>query len=71
MTNYYRINVSHNGKYLFATEDGSGGSGLTWEEEAKKVFKLFQEKFPKFEGYEINVTYWEGRGYHMNWEEEV
>lgn len=58
MQDYYRINVSLNGKYLFATEQG----GITWEADAKKVVELFKEKFPESEGYKISVTKWEGRG---------
>lgn len=63
MQDYYRINVSQNGRYLFATEQG----GLTWIDDAKKVTELFKEKFPESEGYKIDVTKWEGRGKHMEW----
>lgn len=63
MQNYYRINVSKNGRYLFATEQG----GLTWEGDAKKVTELLKEKFPKSEGYEVSVTYWDCRGKILEW----
>ena len=63
MQDYYRINVSRNGRYVFATEQG----GITYEEDAIKVFELFKEKFPESEGYKIDVTKWEGRGKHMEW----
>ena len=63
MIDYYRINVSKNGRYLFATEQG----GITYEEDARKVTELFKEKFPESEGYNIHVTKWEGRGKHMDW----
>ena len=52
MTDYYRINVAKNGKYLFATEQ----DGITFENEAKKIVELFKEKFPENEGYKISVT---------------
>ena len=65
MVNYYRINVSHNGKYLFATENGENGGGITQEEDAKRVTKLFRERFPESEGYEISVTHWKGTGTHL------
>ena len=65
MVNYYRINVSQNGKYLFATENGEGGGGIRWEEDARKVTELFKEKFPESEGYKIDVTYWKGTGTHI------
>ena len=61
MQDYYRINVSRNGRYLFATEQG----GITYEEDAKKVFELFKEKFPESEGYKIDVTKWESKGKHI------
>ena len=44
MVNYYRINVSQNGKYLFATENGENGGGITREEDAKKGYRTFQDK---------------------------
>ena len=58
MENYYRINVSLNGKYLFATEQG----GITGEAKAREVFKLLKEKFPEEEGYKVDVTSWESAG---------
>ncbi len=61
MVDYYRINVSQNGKYLFATEQG----GITYEDDAKKVTELFKEKFPPSEGYKIDIVKWEGRGKHI------
>ena len=63
MVSYYRINVSKNGKYLFATEQG----GITHEEDAKKVTGLFKEKFPESEGYRVTATKWEGKGKQMYW----
>ena len=58
MVSYYRINVSKDGYYLFATEQGH----LTTLKEAKKVFDILKEKFPSFQGYSVTCTHWEGSG---------
>lgn len=58
MTNYYRINVSRNGMYLFATEQG----GITSRGHADEVLGLFLEKFPKEQGYNVTMTYWKSKG---------
>lgn len=63
MQDYYRINVSKNGRYLFATEQG----GIIWEFDAKKIVELFKEKFPENEGYKIDVIKWESRGKNIEW----
>ena len=63
MQNYYRINVSKDGRYLFATEQG----GLTYEAEAMKVFLLLKEKFPESEGYEVTVIHWKSYGMIKEW----
>ena len=55
---YYEINVSLNGKHLFATAERS--VTVIWE--AEKVYNLFKEKFPESEGYAISVTKWEKVG---------
>ena len=55
---YYEINVSLNGKHLFATAERSIVSRRQMEE----TYKLFEEKFPESEGYKINVTRWERTG---------
>lgn len=55
---YYEINVALNGKHLFATAERS----LTTSWEAKKMFKLFQEKFPEEEGYFLTLSRWEKVG---------
>lgn len=62
---YYEINVSLNGKHLFATAERSIVN--TWT--LQKVYKLFKEKFPKEEGYEISVTEWVKGGKFINMEE--
>ena len=66
MVDYTRINVSKDGKYLFATEQGQ----LTYEWDAKPVYELFKEKFPESEGYKVTVTKWEGRGRTPDWAKE-
>lgn len=55
---YYEINVSKDGKHLFATAERSVTIG--WE--AEKIYNLFTEKFPESEGYKITVTRWETIG---------
>lgn len=62
MQDYFRINVSLNGQYLFATEQ----EHLTTEAEAHKVFNLFREKFPESDGY--NVTCRIQRSYGQAWD---
>ena len=63
MCNYYRINVSKNGEYLFATEAvGGGGGGITCEKKAMEVIRLLKERLPESEGYSITCTYWRGSG---------
>lgn len=66
MVNYTRIIVSKNGIYLFATEQGE----LSRTEDAKKVYKLFKEKFPENEGYEIYVIEWKATGHEPDWSKE-
>lgn len=62
---YYEINVSLNGKHLFATHERS----ITDKWKLEAVYKVFKEKFPKEEGYDIGVTYWEKSGTIINMEE--
>ncbi len=49
----YEINISLNGKHLFATHERS----LQNEREMKRCLKIFMEKFPESEGYNISVEY--------------
>lgn len=58
---YYEINVSKDGKHVFATSERS----LKMPHELKAVYKLFKEKFPESEGYVLTVTKWERRGYEL------
>ena len=55
---YYEINVSLNGRHLFATAERS----IADYNKAKEMYKLFMEKFPQSEGYELTVTCWEKSG---------
>ena len=55
---YYEINVSLNGKHLFATAERSIHS----EEKMIEMYELFCGKFPENEGYKIDVTKWEHIG---------
>lgn len=61
---YYEINVSKNGRHLFATAERS----VTSFTQAEGMYMLFKEKFPENEGYKIDVTYWEKVGKPVNME---
>lgn len=62
---YYEINVSLNGKHLFATAERS----ITDFHKAKQMHELFTEKFPEADGYSISVTKLEKVGKFVNMEE--
>lgn len=47
----YVINVMKNGNYLFSTAD----EGIFCLEKLNEVYKVFEEKFTKEEGYKIIV----------------
>lgn len=49
---YYEINVALNGRHFFATHERSLN---TWSK-AMEVWKVFVEKFPRSEGYEVTMT---------------
>lgn len=51
---YYEINVTLNGKHLFATDERS----ITTQTKLDEMYKLFTEKFPESEGYKLDVTEW-------------
>ena len=51
----YEINVSLNGKHLFATHERS----LTNKDDMEKCLEIFRKKFPEEEGFKIMVTRWE------------
>lgn len=62
---YYEINVSKNGRHLFATAERS----ITNFTQAEGMYILFKEKFPESEGYEISVTRWDKVGKPINMNE--
>jgi hypothetical protein len=55
---YYEINVALNGKHFFATAERS----ITNPWDLKEKLKVFIQKFPESEGYELSVTKWEKIG---------
>lgn len=59
---YYEINVSKDGKHLFSTDKRS--VEFYWRLE--RVYRIFEQKFPKYEGYKITVIKWEERGFEIN-----
>lgn len=65
MVSYYRICVSQNGCYLFATEQGQ----LMFHSEAMKIYNLFLDRFPVSEGYKVEVIYWRAEGFTPVWAE--
>lgn len=52
---HYEINISRNGQHVFATHERS----LYRKHQANMVFNLLRKKFPKQEGYEVTIIYWE------------
>ena len=60
----YEINVSLNGQHFFATHERS----IVSEKKLKEVYKVFKEKFPKSDGYELSVTYWTRNGKEIDME---
>lgn len=64
---YYEINVSKDGKHLFATDRRC----IEFPWNLAKIYPLFKEKFPESEGYKITVTYWETKGKEIKNVEEL
>lgn len=58
----YEINVSLNGKHLFATHERS----ITYTWDLERVLPIFLEKFPESEGYEVTVTEWSKTGHFVD-----
>ena len=58
MQSYYEINVALYGHHLFATAPRS----IVTEDKFQKMLKLFKEKFPESDGYQISATYWNCAG---------
>lgn len=63
---YWEINISLNGKHLFATAERS----IVNTYHLQKVYDLLKEKFPESEGYKIDVTEWNKVGKKVNMEQE-
>jgi len=63
----YEITVALKGRHLFATHERSVKS----REKLESLIKLFSEKFPKSEGYEVSVTLWEKTGKFVSIEEII
>jgi hypothetical protein len=55
---WYEINVSLNGKHLFAT----GERSITSKSALGRALPILKQKFPVGEGYKIDVTQWETTG---------
>ena len=51
MINHWEINVSLNGKHLFATHERSARD----VRDKDRIVEVFRNKFPKEEGYQIRV----------------
>lgn len=51
---YFEINVSHQGKHLFATAKRS----ISTRDQAKALWQKLKSAFPGDEGYEVTVTKW-------------
>lgn len=58
MPSHYEINVSWNGKHLFATAPRSA----TTEEQFTKLYSLLKRQFPAREGYAVTATHWNCTG---------
>lgn len=52
---FFEINVSKNGKHLFATDSSIRSYG---DDGIVALLELFAQKFPYAEGYEVSVTNW-------------
>lgn len=61
---YYEINVALNGQHLFATDKRS----ITNKFALDVVYRIFKEKFPMEEGYDILVTQWDNVGKFVDME---
>ena len=60
----YEINVSLNGQHFFATDKRS----ITNKKALERVYKVFYEKFPHEEGYELLVSQYETVGKFVDME---
>lgn len=57
------INISHNGKHLFATAERSFTAYDMQHGPFKDVFRTLRHAFPTSMGYEITVTEWVNQGH--------
>lgn len=58
----YEINVSLNGKHLFATHERS----LQFSDKTIELTKLFYIKFPESEGYKLTISHYKTIGHTMS-----
>ena len=61
---YYEINVSLNGQHLFATDKRSITNKIALE----VVYRIFKQKFPQEEGYDILVSQYDTVGKFIDME---
>jgi len=61
MESHYSINVSFNGRHLFATAPRSAITRV----EATKLFWAIRTRFAEADGFEVSVTYWVGAGTNL------
>lgn len=61
---FYEINVSLNGQHLFATDKRS----VVTKADLERVYKVFKEKFPMKEGYDILVSKYDTVGTFVDME---
>lgn len=59
--NRYEINVSWQGRHFFATHERSCQSAR----DAMRVAREIERRFPRSEGYVVNVTHWTESGTTM------
>ena len=58
MQSHYEINVSLDGRHLFATAPRS----CTTEAEMNRAYAEIVARFPASEGFKVSVTHWQCRG---------
>lgn len=63
---YYEINVALNGQHLFATAKRSITNKIALE----VVYRIFKQKFPEEEGYDIMVTQYDTVGRYVDMSNE-
>lgn len=63
---HFSINVSKNGKHVFATQ-----SEFWSHKQAFELVRLFRSRFLAVEGYEITLSYWECTGRDVDVPREI